>query len=176
MVHSDRPKHAYLNPIPDPRIRPRRGFASGGRWRDHAPGPSVLGVPDTRRTEPFARQASTSRLPEPTPLTVYRVVPQVPPPLCSNMWSHKCELDNIPYYPPSSKTLLSSRGKQRSVSHTKHNPTCTRAMGQDYPLTRPSPGTNFPIHPPFSVLVWRGLPEGRIPWGHLVFFLFCPVV
>ncbi len=29
MVHSDRPKHAYLNPIPDPRISPRRGFASG---------------------------------------------------------------------------------------------------------------------------------------------------
>ncbi len=30
MVHSDRPKHYYLNPIPDPRIRPRRGFAAGG--------------------------------------------------------------------------------------------------------------------------------------------------
>ena len=30
MVHSDRPKHAYLNPMPDPRIRPRRGFAAGG--------------------------------------------------------------------------------------------------------------------------------------------------
>ncbi len=32
---------------------------------------------------PFACQASTSRLPEPTPLRVYRAVPQVPPPLCS---------------------------------------------------------------------------------------------
>ena len=31
--------------------------------------------------KPFARQASTSRLPEPTPLTVYTAVPQVPPPL-----------------------------------------------------------------------------------------------
>ena len=30
MVHSDRPKHAYLNPTPDSRIRPRRGFAAGG--------------------------------------------------------------------------------------------------------------------------------------------------
>ena len=30
VVHSDRPKHAYLNPMTDPRIRPRRGFAAGG--------------------------------------------------------------------------------------------------------------------------------------------------
>ncbi len=30
MVHSDWPKHAYQNPIPDSRIRPRRGFAAGG--------------------------------------------------------------------------------------------------------------------------------------------------
>ncbi len=30
MVHSDRPKHAYLNPMPDSRIRPRLGFAAGG--------------------------------------------------------------------------------------------------------------------------------------------------
>ncbi len=30
MVHSDRSKHAYLNPMPDSRIRPRRGFAVGG--------------------------------------------------------------------------------------------------------------------------------------------------
>jgi hypothetical protein len=30
VVHSDRPKHAYLNPMPDPRIRSRRGFAAGG--------------------------------------------------------------------------------------------------------------------------------------------------
>ena len=52
---------------------------------NHAPGTSVLGVPDPRRTETFARQVSTSRLPEPTPLTVYRAVPQVPPPLCSSM-------------------------------------------------------------------------------------------
>ncbi len=29
VAHSDRPKHAYLNPMPDPRIRSRRGFASG---------------------------------------------------------------------------------------------------------------------------------------------------
>jgi hypothetical protein len=30
VVHLDRPKHAYLNPMRDPRIRPRRGFAAGG--------------------------------------------------------------------------------------------------------------------------------------------------
>ena len=30
MVHSDRPKHAYLSPMPDSRLRPRRGFAAGG--------------------------------------------------------------------------------------------------------------------------------------------------
>jgi hypothetical protein len=30
VVHSDRPKHAYLSPMSDSRIRPRRGFAAGG--------------------------------------------------------------------------------------------------------------------------------------------------
>ncbi len=30
MVHSDRPKHAYLSPMSDSRIRPRCGFAAGG--------------------------------------------------------------------------------------------------------------------------------------------------
>ena len=30
MVNSDRPKHAYLSPMPDSRIRPRRGLAAGG--------------------------------------------------------------------------------------------------------------------------------------------------
>jgi hypothetical protein len=30
VTHSDSPKHAYLNPMPDPRIRSRRGFATGG--------------------------------------------------------------------------------------------------------------------------------------------------
>ncbi len=30
MVHSDRPKHAYLSPMPDSRIRSRRGFTAGG--------------------------------------------------------------------------------------------------------------------------------------------------
>ncbi len=43
-------------------------------------------------------------------------------------------------------------------------------MGQDYPPTRPSPGANFPFHPPSPVLVCRDLPEGRIPLGHLFFF------
>jgi hypothetical protein len=67
-----------------------------------------------------------------------------------------------------SKTLLSSRGKQRpSVSHVKHNLTCTLTMGQDYPITRPSPGSNFPIHPPSPTLAWRDLPEVSVPLGHL---------
>ncbi len=82
VVHSDRPKHAYLNPMSDPRIRSRRGFPSGGDetiLQDHRYLESpILGV------HPFARQSSTYRLPEPTPLTVYRTVPQVPPPLCSS--------------------------------------------------------------------------------------------
>ena len=30
VVHSDRPKRAYLNPMSDPRIRPRFGFPTGG--------------------------------------------------------------------------------------------------------------------------------------------------
>ena len=30
MVHSDRAKHTYLSPMPDSRIRPRRGYAAGG--------------------------------------------------------------------------------------------------------------------------------------------------
>jgi hypothetical protein len=42
---------------------------------------TASGTPDPRRTETFAHQAATSRIPEPTPLTVYRAVPQVPPPL-----------------------------------------------------------------------------------------------
>ncbi len=41
MVHSDRPKHAYLNPMSDPRIRPRRGFAAGGD------GVMIHGTPST---------------------------------------------------------------------------------------------------------------------------------
>ncbi len=35
--------------------------------------------------------------------------------------------------------------------------------------TSDSPGANFPIHPPSPGLVWRGLPEGRIPLGHFFF-------
>jgi hypothetical protein len=30
VVKSDRPKHAYLSPMPDSQIRSRRGFAAGG--------------------------------------------------------------------------------------------------------------------------------------------------
>jgi hypothetical protein len=39
-----------------------------------------------------------------------------------------------------------------SIFHTKRNPTCARAIGQDYPLTRPSPGTNLTIYPSFPAL------------------------
>ena len=63
------------------------------------------------------------------------------------------------------------RGTQRpSISHTKRNPTCAPAMGQDYPLTRPSPGANRPIYPSFPALASRSLPEGRIPKSHESFF------
>ena len=48
MVHSDRPKHAYLSPTSDSRIRPRHGFAAGGNgvWGEEsalckAPGATV---------------------------------------------------------------------------------------------------------------------------------------
>ncbi len=48
MVHSDRLKHAYLSPMSDPRIRPRRGFAAGGDGvmpQDHRYlDPPILGV------------------------------------------------------------------------------------------------------------------------------------
>jgi hypothetical protein len=65
------------------------------------------------------------------------------------------------------------RGTQRpSISHTKRNPTCAPAMGQDYPLTRPSPGANRPIYPSFPALASRSLPEGRIPKSHESFFFF----
>ncbi len=44
MVHSDRSKHAYLSPMPDSRIRPRRGFAAGGNgvWGEE---PALCRVP-----------------------------------------------------------------------------------------------------------------------------------
>jgi hypothetical protein len=84
------------NPLPNCRVsmEGRSGLMRCGTichiiestQRCRAPGPSVLGSPDPRRTETFARctrQVSTSRLPEPTPLTVYRDVSQVPPPLCT---------------------------------------------------------------------------------------------
>jgi hypothetical protein len=45
--------------------------------------PPILGV--QRR---LLGKGSTSRLPEPTPLIVYRTVSQVPPPLCSSMVIH----------------------------------------------------------------------------------------
>ena len=65
------------------------------------------------------------------------------------------------------------RGTQRpSVSHTKRNPTCAPAMGQDYPFTLPSPGVNRPIYPSFPALVSRSLPEGRIPKNHESFFFW----
>jgi hypothetical protein len=62
-------------------------------------------------------------------------------------------------------------GTQRpSISHTKRNPTCAPAMGQDYPRIRPSPGANRPIYPSFPALASRSLPEGRIPKSHESFF------
>ena len=63
-----------------------------------------------------------------------------------------------------------AREQRPSISHTKRNPTRARAMGQDYPLTRPSPGANRPIYPSFPALASRSLPEGRIPKAMKVFF------
>jgi hypothetical protein len=51
----------------------------------HTPGSSVLGSPRSSAYRDVCVQASTSRLPEPTPLTVYRAVPPAPPPLDSSM-------------------------------------------------------------------------------------------
>jgi hypothetical protein len=71
----------------------------------------------------------------------------------------------------SSSQASCHRGKQRpSISHTKRNPTCAPAMGQDYPIIRPSPGDNRPIYPSFPALASRRLPEGRIPKSHESFF------
>ncbi len=57
----------------------------------------------------------------------------------------------------SSRTLIPSplaiERERLSVPHTKRNPTCVRAMGQDHPTIYPSP----------LALVWRGLPHGK--WG-----------
>ena len=48
---------------------------------------------------------------------------------------------------------------------TDWNPTCAHAMGQDYSLTRPSPGTNPTIYPSFPALdedaYPKGIPSGR---------------
>ena len=57
----------------------------------------------------------------------------------------------------SSRTRISSppstaREQRPHVPHTKRNPTCARAMGQDYPLTRPSPGDIPTIYPSFPAL------------------------
>jgi hypothetical protein len=51
----------------------------------HAPGSSVLGSPRSSAYRDVCVQASTSRLPELTPLTMHRAVPSVPPPLDSSM-------------------------------------------------------------------------------------------
>ncbi len=62
-------------------------------------------------------------------------------------------------------------GNDQNISHTKHNPTCTHTMDQDYPFTLPSPGDNPTIYPSFPALTWRGLSEDRIPKIHLFFHL-----
>ncbi len=49
-----------------------------------------------------------------------------------------------------------------SIPHTKRNPTRVHTMGQDHPITRPSPGVNPTIYPSPLVLTSRGQPEDRI--------------
>ncbi len=70
-------------------------------------------------------------------------------------------IHNLPKTPPPQDLLI-----------TKRNPTCIREMGQDYPITRPSPGDNPTIYPSFPTLEWRGPPEDRITPIHLFFLLF----
>jgi hypothetical protein len=77
---------AYLNPMPDPRIRPRL-------------------------------QVSTSRLPEPTPLTVYRAVPQVP---------SKTSQQHAPWSPASPITSVLTQGYLHQDLHPK--PASDRAL------------------------------------------------
>ncbi len=78
-----------------------------------------------------------------------------------------------------SRTRISSPschrvGTRTCIPYTKLNSTRALAMGQDYPLTRPSPGSHPYIHPPSPALTWRGLPECRIPFRTFL-FLFAVV-
>ncbi len=94
---------------------------------------------------------------------------------CADLAEDSCPGRISDYVLAPSRTRISSppaiAWEQRpSISHTKYNPTRACAMGQDYPLTRPSPGANRPIYPSFPVLASRSLPEGRIPKRHESFF------
>ncbi len=77
-----------------------------------------------------------------------------------------------------SRTLLSKLSchstDTASVVFPQTNGTATRArtMGQSYPLIRPGPGANPPIHPPFLVPTRRGLPEDRILKLHFFFSFY----
>ena len=98
---------------------------------------------------------------------------------CADLAEDSCPGRISDYVLAPSRTRISSppviaRTQRPSISHTKCNPTCACAMGQDYPLTRPSPGANRPIYPSFPALASRSLPEGRIPKSHESFFLYSP--
>ncbi len=75
-----------------------------------------------------------------------------------------------------SRTRISSpschrEGTTTCIPYTKHNPIRVRAMGQDYPLTRPSPGVIPPIYPPSSHWCAETYPKTESPLGH--FFSLC---
>ena len=94
---------------------------------------------------------------------------------CADLAEDSCPGRISDYVLAPSRTRISSppaiaQAQRPSISHTKCNPTCACAMGQDYPLTRPSPGANRPIYPSFPALASRSLPEGRIPKSHVSFF------
>ena len=96
---------------------------------------------------------------------------------CADLAEDSCPGRISDYVLAPSRTRISSppaiaQAQRPSISHTKCNPTCACAMGQDYPLTRPSPGANRPIYPSFPALASRSLPEGRIPKSHESFFFF----
>jgi hypothetical protein len=72
--------------------------------------------------------------------------------------------------PPRARSNKNDSNKH-SPQQTQPRPTCAHTMGQDYPLTRPSPWDNPTIYPPFLAPARRGPPEGRIPKA-MDFFTF----
>ena len=69
------------------------------------------------------------------------------------------------------KSQIQQETIRTSIPHNKRNRDCVHSMDQEYPLTRPSPGTNTTIYPLVFTPVRRGPPktESQRP---CIFFLF----